>query len=305
VGIVTISVIIPTVSRPRLLEKLLDSLREQVFDFSFEIVVIDDRPPADLKHLAFRNGHCECRVVEGEGKGPARARNLGVKQAKGDYLLFLDDDAMVDRGYLARVIQELEPRPKHAITGTQTAIDRKNCFSLTAEWLLCVFSEGESMGAPASKFAPSNGLALRRVDFQKCGGFDPSFPLAAGEDREFSTRWIAAGFHIVVLKEAALEHHFPRSFPALMKQQWRYGRGAFHYRTRVDPGCAPRIRSMSFYLDMTTKPLRQYGLRRGTLIGMLCWLSQGMIACGYLRERIRPAPGVTVGPRPTKGEEDA
>jgi GT2 family glycosyltransferase len=296
---VTISVIIPTVSRPGLLAQLLDSLREQIFDGSFEIVVIDDvieeRRGAELDGLSFRTGQCECRVVRGEGKGPARARNLGVAQAKGTYLLFLDDDVRLDRRYMARVFQELSTRPNHAVSGMQTAVDRRNCFSLAAEWLLTVFSEGESMAVPMSKFAPSNGLALRRSDFQKCGGFDPGFPLAAGEDREFSTRWIAAGFHIIVLKEAAVEHHFPRSFVALMKQQWRYGRGTFHYETRVHPSHAPRIRRMRYYSQMIAKPLRQYGFRRGALIGMLCGLSQAMIACGYLRERIWSSAGKSSG----------
>ncbi len=286
-----ISVIIPTVNRPRLLQELLDSLREQIFDGSFEIVIIDDRPLAGPKHLAFRNGQCECRVVDGEGKGPARARNLGVAKAKGDVLFFLDDDVKVDRGYLARVFQELQARPQHAVTGMQIAMDRRNCFSLTSEWLLHAFSEDENRAAPMSRFAASNGLALRRADFQKCGGFDPSFPLAAGEDREFSTRWIAAGFHISELKEAALEHHFPKSFLALMKQQWRYGRGVFHYQMRVHPSRAPRIRRMSFYLRMLAQPFRQYGFRKGSLIGLLSLLSQGMIACGYLRERIWPGAG--------------
>src|SRR5258708_3273731 len=186
----TISVIMSTVSRPRLLAQLLESLRGQIFDHSFEIIVIDDRPVTNLDYLSFRTHHRECRVLRGEGKGPARARNLGVEEDKGTYLLFLDDDTMVDRSYLSRVFEELDTRPNYAISGMQTAIDRRNCFSLTAECLLQVFSDGESIAAPMSKFAPSNGLALRRWDFQRCGGFDACFPLAAGEDREFCARWI-------------------------------------------------------------------------------------------------------------------
>jgi GT2 family glycosyltransferase len=206
--------------------------------------------------------------------------------------LFLDDDAMVDQLYLARVFQELDARPNHAVSGMQTAIDRRNCFSLTSECLLHVFSKGESIAAPMSKFAPSNGLALRRWDFQQCGGFDPSFPFAAGEDREFCARWVAAGFHIIVLKEAALEHHFPESFASLVKQQQhRYGRGSFQYQTRAHPRQATRIWSIRFYLQMIMEPLRGYGVGRGAFIGILCWLSQGIIACGYLRERIWPSLG--------------
>src|SRR5450631_1454316 len=123
-----------------------------------------------------------------------RGRGISAwSKPRGPTLLFLDDDAMVDQLYLARVFQELDARPNHAVSGMQTAIDRRNCFSLTSECLLHVFSKGESIAAPMSKFAPSNGLALRRWDFQQCGGFDPSFPFAAGEDREFCARWVAAG----------------------------------------------------------------------------------------------------------------
>lgn len=286
-----ISVIIPTLSRPRPLAQLLEALRSQIFGHSFEIIIVDDRPVTNLDYLSFRTEHCECRVLCGDGKGPARARNLGAEQAKGTYLLFLDDDSMVDRLYLTRVFQELDARPAHAISGIQTAIDRRNCFSLTSECLLRVFSKGESIAPPMSKFAPSNGLALRRCDFQQCGGFDPSFPLAAGEDREFCARWIAAGFHIIVLKEAALEHHFPESFASLVKQQYRYGRGSFHYQARAHSRHALRVRSIQFYSQMILEPLREYGVGRGALIGILCWLSQGIVACGYLRERIRPSLG--------------
>jgi GT2 family glycosyltransferase len=291
----TISVIIPTASRPRQLAQLLESLRGQVFDRPFEIIVIEDRPVTGSDQLSFRAHQCECRVLRGEGKGPARARNLGVEHAQGSYLLFLDDDTMVDRWYLARVLEALETRPDHAVSGIQTAIARKNSFSLTSEWLLHVFVEDESIAesnaALKSKFAPSNGLALRRGDFQRCGGFDPYFPLAAGEDREFCARWIASGYHVTVLKEAAIEHHFPETFMSLVKQQWRYGRGAFHFQNRARTHLRPHVRSARFYFRMIAEAPRRYGLGRGATVGILCWLSQGIIACGYLRERIWPSPG--------------
>jgi GT2 family glycosyltransferase len=296
----TFSVIVPTASRPALLEQLLHSLRAQIFDHSFEIIVVDDRCSADLNHLPFRTDRAECRVLPGEGNGPARARNLGADQARGTYLLFLDDDAMVDPLYLARILKEIEARPNHAVSGVQIAIDRGNSFCLASEWMHHLFVKDQRLAAPLSKFAASNGLALRRTDFQQCGGFDPCFPLAAGEDREFSARWIALGFHIIVLNEAAIEHHFPASFASLMKQQWRYGRGAFHFESRL--GLKPRapVRNPRFYLRMLTEAPLRYGLRRGLLVGMLSWTSQGIIACGYLRERISPAVRSTAGLAATK-----
>ncbi len=153
-----------------------------------------------------------------------------------------------------------------------------------------LFVEDETLdgkdGTGLSKFAASNGLVLRRADFHGCGGFDPCFPLAAGEDREFCVRWIAAGFHISVLKEAAIEHQFPESFAALTRQQWRYGRGAFHFQTRVLPSQRLRIRRSRFYWLMMAEAPRRYGLGQGVRVGMLSWMSQGIVAGGYLWERM-------------------
>ncbi len=279
----TISVIIPT-SRPKALAQLLESLHNQIFDRSFEIIVVDDNATEGPEYKPFRTHRYECRVLPGRRKGPAQARNLGAKHAAGTYLLFLDDDTVVDPGYLARVLKELEARPKHAVSGMQVAIERRNLFSLTSEWLLRLFIEDETIVWPRSKFAPSNGLILRREDFERCGGFDPSFPLAAGEDREFCERWIATGFHISVLKQLTVEHHFPESFRSLLQQQWRYGRGTVHYEIRVRR--PPRLRSARFYIRMISAPGFHYGLRKGALVGILSWFSQGVIACGYLREKI-------------------
>lgn len=288
------SVIIPTAGRPRFVAELAGALRAQVFDQPFEILMVNDRcgkdrPGEDPRRLEFRAGQRELRVRCGSGAGPAAARNLGASEARGTYLLFLDDDSMVDKLYLARVWKELESHPGCAIAGMQVAIERSNSFSLAAEWLSHGFLQEEALTPPYSKFAATNGLALRRTDFERCGGFDEFFPLAASEDREFSVRWLASGFQFMILKEASVGHHFAHSFPVLMKQQWRYGRGAFHLRSKVAPGLGSRVRSPLFYVRMLTQAPLRYGFLRGLWIGTLSWLCQAAILAGYLAERIRPA----------------
>lgn len=204
-----VSVIIPTANRPRLLAQLLDALRRQLFDRGFEIIVVDDGLETDLNHLCFQTSCVRCTVVRGEGSGPARARNLGVSCAIGVFLVFLDDDSVVDQSYLARVVEHLERRPKCVLGGPQRSIDRKNSFALASEWLADRFVDAGRLDEHRFGFAATNGFALRRSDFQLSGGFSPHFPLAASEDDEFCVRWIAAGHHIDVLQELEIQHHFP------------------------------------------------------------------------------------------------
>lgn len=284
-----VSVIIPTANRPRLLAELLESLRRQLFDQPFEIIVVDDCERTNLNYLSFQTSFCKCGVVRGEGKGPARARNLGASYATGTYLVFLDDDSVVDPSYLGRMVKQLQERPGFALSGPQECINCENPFALASKWLADRFVDAERLDPHQFGFAPSNGFALRRADFHEVGAFSAHFPLAAGEDREFCVRWIAAGFRIDVLDELAIQHHFPSTFASFVKQQWRYGRGAFHYRTCVSADQHPRVRSLRFYLGVVSGPLWRYGLRPGLPVCMLTAFSQFMVWAGYMRECASPA----------------
>lgn len=279
-----VSVIIPSVRDSRSLAALLAALRDQAFEEEYEILLVNDRPELDRRGLEFQSTRGACRVIAGEGRGPARARNLGATQARGTYVLFLDDDVEIDSDYLGGILPDLAAHPGCAVSGRQVAIRRDNVFSLTSERLLNYFTHGE-----ASRFAAGNALALRRADFEICGGFDRQFPLAAGEDREFSARWIACGFYFASLESAAVRHHFPDRFTALARQQWRYGRGACHFRRCAPAGQKPRLRSIGYYWRMLADAPREYGWAMGTAIGILCWISQVIVAAGYLRERISPS----------------
>jgi len=91
-----ISVIVPTRLRHRLLIRALNSLHNQSFK-DFEIIVIDDNPPEarleKFPELANLLSEKNTRVVTDENpKNAARARNLGLKNASGEWISYLDDD---------------------------------------------------------------------------------------------------------------------------------------------------------------------------------------------------------------------
>jgi len=291
-----VSVIIPTANRPQLLAQLLEALQRQRFDHQFEIIVVDDCLETDLNHLSFETAYAKCTVMRGEGKGPARARNLGVSCAIGDYLVFLDDDSVVDPSYLERVVEHLERRPNCALGGPQRSIDRENSFALASEWLADRFVDGERLDEHRFGFTPTNGIALRRSDFQLSGGFNPHFPLAASEDDEFCARWVAAGHHIDVLQELEIQHHFPATLASFVSQQWRYGRGAWHLQLNVPPHKRPRVRHISFYIGLLSGPFRSYGLLRAVPMATLTALSQFIVWAGYMRGRVTAEPGNAQAP---------
>lgn len=97
-----ISVIVPFYNPPRARLRLcLDSLINQM-GVNYEIILVDDGSTIDLDYLinTYKERCNNLRVIKKEHQGVGSARNLGLNQAKGDYIVFCDADDYVDTNYL-------------------------------------------------------------------------------------------------------------------------------------------------------------------------------------------------------------
>lgn len=90
-----ISVVIPLYNKEPIIEKTLKSVLSQ--DYSdFEVVVVDDGSTDNSVALVESIGDPRIRLIKQENGGPSKARNTGVKNAKGNWILFIDaDDEML------------------------------------------------------------------------------------------------------------------------------------------------------------------------------------------------------------------
>jgi GT2 family glycosyltransferase len=278
-----VSVIIPTANRPQSLARLILQLSRQSMKGDMEIIVVDDYGNLDSGSIAGTEAECKVLLIRGGRRGPAHARNAGALHAKGDNLVFLDDDTEIDTGYISRLLQELEVRPNHAVAGPQRSAKDAGFFALASEWLADHFSQSQYLGGEEYRFAASNGLALRKHAFQTVGGFDSQFPSAAGEDRDFCARWLDAGGRIAVLNRLAIRHHFPSTASAFWAQQWRYGRGAAQLSTLNRN--AASVRSMGFYVQLIWFPIRRLGLRKGVRVALGAATAQLAVLLGYAYQR--------------------
>ncbi len=91
-----ISVVIPCYNHAHYLPEAIESLRQQSFQ-DFEIIVVDDGSSDNTREVALE--YPEVRYVYKENGGLSSARNTGIKESKGDFLVFLDaDDWLFRRG---------------------------------------------------------------------------------------------------------------------------------------------------------------------------------------------------------------
>jgi glycosyltransferase involved in cell wall biosynthesis len=103
-----LSIIVPTRDRPALLARCLDALLAQATQREYEVVIVND---GGRLEATTQLDDPRVVVLATGGTGPARARNRGVEEARGDVLLFTDDDTIPSGGWLEAAASSLEGEP--------------------------------------------------------------------------------------------------------------------------------------------------------------------------------------------------
>ena len=115
-----VSIVVPTYGRPNDLADLFDSLLKQTVK-PLEVIVVDDTPSNVIKEVCakYRNMFEKFSIKlayirNWKEPSPAIARNIGVGMAKGDIILFLDSDVILDEKYIEEILETFMKYP-HAI----------------------------------------------------------------------------------------------------------------------------------------------------------------------------------------------
>ncbi len=120
---VKFSIIIPTFNRKDLLEMCLRSLLAQNFPADeYEIIVIDDGSDDGTEALLVRysKDNASLRHFRTDHSGPGRARNKGMEEASGKFIVFTDDDCVVGRDWLKKLEKEFSRSGADAVGGSIT-----------------------------------------------------------------------------------------------------------------------------------------------------------------------------------------
>jgi glycosyltransferase involved in cell wall biosynthesis len=108
-----VSVIIPTHNRASLIGQTLDSVARQTFR-DFEVIIVDDGSTDDTAKLV-RNRDETYRYVYQEQRGASAARNLAVREARGQLVAFLDSDDLWLPEFLGEVVGAIQVQPDAAL----------------------------------------------------------------------------------------------------------------------------------------------------------------------------------------------
>jgi|Deesub1362A_J573_1020465.scaffolds.fasta_scaffold00057_171 glycosyltransferase involved in cell wall biosynthesis len=281
-----ISVVIPAHNASTKIHNLLESLKTQDF-YDYEIIVIDDNSSDPTSEIAKEYA----KVVKLKNKkGPAGARNVGIREANGQIIAFTDSDCVAKKDWLKNIAKAFDDQNIHAVQG-HVKIPKSNFLGDSISAL--GFPAGGSVGFENMWHVSKEGFtdhittcncAVRKDLFLKIGFFDETFKTPGGEDSEFSYRLSKQGFKIKYLPNAIVIHEPRESFSSFVKWQLTRGRSNYYFKKKV--GYVGDFVKLRFW---STKNIIKKFHRdpKFPLILVLLFLSFILQQIGYIEEYIK------------------
>ena len=184
----TVSVIIPVSNGVQHIEGAVDSVLNQTFQ-DFEILVVDDGS-TDATKAAIEPWikQRKIRYFYQQNKGPAAARNIGIRHAKGQYLKFLDYDDLLYSEQLQRQVEHLKDRPSSVISATGYDLEFDSKKRVVVNLWLGKDQLGQFIGGNP---CPIHSILVSRSLVDNAGSFDES--LLTHEDSDLWLRILMEG----------------------------------------------------------------------------------------------------------------
>jgi GT2 family glycosyltransferase len=188
----------------------------------FEVVVVDDGS-TDASPEVIRRFTTDPRVrsLEGEGRGAAAAINLGWREARHPVVAQVDQDVILHRGWLRRLVDELDDPEVGAAQGHYVADPAATPLERVAGYELEMRYTAIS-GRFVDQACTGNSL-YRAEAVRGVGGFDES--LGYGYDNDMSYRLGRAGFRLAFCRQARSNHRWRQGLGPYLAQQYGLGYG--------------------------------------------------------------------------------
>jgi glycosyltransferase involved in cell wall biosynthesis len=221
-----VSVIVCVHNRPVQIVRCLDSiLASEASDF--EVVVVDDGSTDDTPDVVadYAKQHADhaIRLIRNErNMGVSGARNAGLREARGAYVLFTDSDCTVAPDWIAYLVEAMDDSGAAAASGVVIDAPPRNM----AEWAACGTTRIGRASWQRRRLVGNNMGFRGRVVREYL--FDESLVYGCDED-EIAWRLVRDGHKTCFAPEAVVYHDHPMTIRSYLRQGRRQGVGSARY----------------------------------------------------------------------------
>ncbi len=222
-----LTAIICTYNRAKYIGPLLESIAaNDLAKSAYEIVLVDNNSTDNTREIceAFAKAHKDVQfryVLEPE-QGLSAARNKGIKEAKGDVIVYIDDDALVDTDYLRTYAEWFEAHPETMACGgpIEPLYETKEpswMTPYTKALLTAWMNYGDKVREyPQGRYPGGGNAAYRKEVFDKVGLFNTALGRKGGnlmgsEEKDIFDKMHSLGMQVLYLPTPILHHIIPQA----------------------------------------------------------------------------------------------
>lgn len=228
------TIIVPTYNRSHFIEKSFSALVNQNYPKDrLEIIAIDDgsidRTPEILRR--FQSEYPYFRYFTQPNRGPATARNLGLRHARGEIILFIDDDCIADENWALELARAYQSAEVAGIAGRIVYVPPAD--NLANRIAAHANGNGQAVGPDGEvAFFVTANASFKRGVLEQMGGFDETFPHAVHEDVDLSRRVKQAGWKLQYCDRAVVHHYHHYTIKGNLKKWYQLGNALALYHLK-------------------------------------------------------------------------
>jgi glycosyltransferase involved in cell wall biosynthesis len=219
-----ISIVVCTYNREKYLPKMLESVANQNCSKNdFELILVNNKSTDDTESIAekFRdqNQNIQYHYFLEIQQGLSYARNRGIKESKGEFIVFIDDDAFLEENYVIELKQYLETSEELIGFGGKIypflECELPKWMSKYLSTLMSIIDLGDEVKQfSRSKYPIGANMGVSRKVIDKIGVFNESLgrtgtSMLGGEEKDFFFRIKEAGIPIYYFPKMLVHHVIP------------------------------------------------------------------------------------------------
>jgi GT2 family glycosyltransferase/2-polyprenyl-3-methyl-5-hydroxy-6-metoxy-1,4-benzoquinol methylase len=213
------SIVILTLNNLEYTKQCIESIRRYTPE-AYEIIVVDNGSKDGT--IEYLESQPDIKLIKNPTNlGFALGNNIGMKEARGDYIVVLNNDTIVTQGWLTRLIACAESDPSIGIVGPRS----NYVAGIQIVKDVPYDNDMNAMQEFARKWSIENSgkyeetirvigfcMLIKREVIEKIGGFDPLYESGNFEDDDFCIRAIRAGFKIKIAHDVFIHHYGSKTF---------------------------------------------------------------------------------------------
>lgn len=290
------SCVIPTNGRAKLIKELLSSLRAArlVNEQPLEIILVDDSSLPEAEEIQTLCQQFNAFYIAGTSS-VRKKRNLGIENAHGEYVFFIDSDCVADEHVFERHYAVLTQTDYVACIGVTKFVGEDSYIwhvisntRFLDSFRFPVLLKGKVDSAP---WGPTTNLSVKRDVLTQLGGFETALPFALGaDDADLGLRINEAGYRIGMAEEAFVYHSRETwsSWSKILRRVFRWGKMDYHlyYRRHVEKTAITMPKPITFFLLILMLQLvMSFGLSWLLLTLIILWPPAYLLFFSVIKRR--------------------